>query len=335
MGTAGWAVPSNENNPSGIQVEVHGVRIIKPAPEGNDSLRAFFWEAGTAVGLLFTVPKGGLLKIDSDASKVTEFVDNKGTDLTKAFPPRKSFGRDKTAFSMMPKISKDTKQGSTEVVAPGLPAKGSTTLKLVGEAALQVATRKKDFVAAAVALNSGSSVNAGPIPLTIKSAGKQESGDSVFSVTLQAKQSLDSIVDIQFFDAQGKKIESRRSQTLRTGLTNNVTVSWTYDLERKVDSAKIVITHWMDMRTVIVPFDMTIGIGLSAPGAQAEDVISLKSGKTLKGEVLEYDGETLRIRMANGKIRKGKVSSVKHIKFGVQVVCESDRAFTPRLIIII
>ncbi len=323
--TAGWAVPSNKNNPSGVKVEVHGVRIIKPAPAGGDSLRAFLWEDGTAVGLLFTVPKGGLLKIDTDSSKVTKFVDNKGTDLTKATAPRKSFGLKKTAFKTVAKISKDTKQGSAEVVAPGLPAKGSTTLKLVGEAALQMATRKKDFAAAAVALNAGNSVKAGPIPLTIKRAGKQEFGDSVFSVTLQAKQSLNSVADIQFFDAQGTKIESRRSESVRTGFADNVTVSWTYDLKRKVDSAKIVITHWMDMRTVTVPFDMTIGMGLSAPGAQAEDVVSLKSGKTLKGEVLEYDGETIRIRMANGQIRKGKVASVKHIKFGAPAVAQPSR----------
>lgn len=326
IGTVGWAVPSNKNNPSGVKVEVHGVRIIKPAPVGNDQLRAFHWEAGTAVGLLFTVPEGGLLKIDSKASKVTKFVDDKGTDLTKASAPKNSFGGNKTTFSMMPKVSKDTKQGSTEVVAPGLPATGSTTLKLVGEAALQLATGKKDFEAAAVALNAGSSVNAGPIPLTIKSAKQQqEFGDSVFSVTLQAKQSLDSIADIQFFDAQGKKIESRRNGAFQMGFMKNVTVSWTYDLKRKVDSAKIVITHWMDMRTVIVPFDMTISMGLSAPGAQAEDVVSLKSGKTLKGEVLEYDGEIIRIRMANGQIRKGKVASVKHIKFGAQAGVQPSR----------
>jgi len=263
IGIAGWGLAAGESTPSGVTVEVLGLRIVKPAPGSNDRLRAFNWRTpGTTVALLLTVPQGGLVAFDREASKVTAFIDDKGKDLTKS-EVKNNFGRDAAAFEMMPTISKDGKQCSAEVSAPGVPTRGCATLTVSGEAALQVATQKKDFTAEKVALKPGTRISAGAIGFTIERAGKPEWGDEDgFSVALQAKQKLDSIADVQFFDAAGKQIEANRTSTRSMESMNDVTVTWTYRLKSKVDSAKIVFWYWTDKRKITVPINLTIGMGL-------------------------------------------------------------------------
>lgn len=257
------AALAGEAAPAGITVTAQGLRIIKAPPGGNDKLRAFNWSPGTSVALLVTAPAGGLVSFDREASKVTAFTDDKGTDLTKSEAKQK-FMWDKTGFEMMPSFSDDGKQCATEVRAPGVPAAGATLLNVAGEIALQVATQKKDFAAENVALKPDTKIAAGPIPFTITKTGKPEWGgdDAAFAVTLEAKQDLHNVAEVQFFDAAGKKIEAKRGSSSRMGFMNNVTVTWEYNLKAKAETAKIVITYWMDMRQVSVPFALRLGVGL-------------------------------------------------------------------------
>jgi hypothetical protein len=54
---------------------------------------------------------------------------------------------------------------------------------------------------------------------------------------------------------------------------------------------------------------------LMAAEGLATDVITLKNGKTLTGEVTEYEEGILSIRTADGKVTKGKISAVQRIQF--------------------
>ncbi|MBN1669663.1 MAG: hypothetical protein JXR37_01435 [Kiritimatiellae bacterium] len=261
VGIAAWGVAANAAEPADVTVEVHGLRIVKPTPGGNQKMRAFNWSPGTTVALLLTVPGGGLLGLDPDASRVKAIMDDKGKDLSKPDVPSK-FGGNTPKFGMMPTVSEDGKLCSAELTAPGSPTKGATQLTIAAEVALWVATQKKDFTAEKVALKPGATISAGPIPFTIKSAGKPEWGDAALSVAIQAKKKLDDIADIQFFDAQDKKVDANRGQTESMGFGDRVTVTWTYALSRKVDSAKIVVSYWTDKHQVTVPLRMTVGMGL-------------------------------------------------------------------------
>ncbi|MCY3023220.1 MAG: hypothetical protein NTW87_29945 [Planctomycetota bacterium] len=258
-----WGIAAGESGPAGATVEAQGLRIVKPSPGGNDKLRAFNWFSGTTLALLVTVPQGGLVSFDRDASKVTSFADDKGKDLTKS-DGKGRFMSDKAGFEMMPNFSEDGKQCTTDVRAPGVPAQGATKLAVAGELVFQIATQKKDFAAENVALKADTKVAAGPIPFTITKVGKPEWGgdEAAFCITLEAKQDLSSVADIQFQDAAGKKIEGRRGSTSRMGFMNNVTITWEYNLKAKADAARIVITYWTDMKKVTVPFALNVGVGL-------------------------------------------------------------------------
>jgi hypothetical protein len=249
---------------TGVTVQAHGLRIVKPAPGGDDKLRAFNWFSGTSVSLLITAPQGGLLEVDRNASKLTAFTDDKGKDLTKAEDAKQQrFSRD-AGFSMSSNISEDGKVCVSEVDAPGVPSKGATVMTVTGTLVFRAATKKKDFTAENVALKAGSAIKAGSIPLTITKVGKPEWGgeDDAFAVTLEAKQDLSSIAGIEFFDAAGKKVESRRGSSSSMSFGDSVTITWEYNLKNKLNTAKIVISYWMDMKKLTVPVDLKVGLGM-------------------------------------------------------------------------
>ena len=247
----------------GVTVEAQGLRIVKPPAGGNDRLRAFNWFPGISVSLLVTAPQGGLLEIDRKASQVTAFTDDKGKDLTKPEDEKQRFHR-KVEFSMSPNISEDGKLCVTEVSAPAVPTKGATLLTVTGKLTLVTATRKEDFTAQSVALKAGSQIEAGAIPFTVKEVGKPKWGgdkDS-WSVTLEAKQDLASIAGIKFFDTAGKEVEAKRSSSSSMRFGTNVTITQSYRLKSKLDTAKVVVSYWMDMKKVTVPVDLKVGLGM-------------------------------------------------------------------------
>ncbi len=264
VGISSWGIAADNNSQSDITVDAHGLRIGKQVPGHNDDELTFDrMPSGTSVGLLIKVPQGGLVVFDSNSSKLKSFIDDKGKDLTKP-DIKKEFGL-LPPFEVVPHISEDGKLCRATITVPSLPAKDATKLIISGEVVLKIAAQKKDYSAEKVELKKDTKINAGPIPLTITRVGKPElsGGDYNFAIVLEAKQNLDSIADIQFFDAAGKKIESNRYGVSWDNLKpmNDYIVSWEYQLKDKLDSAKIVITYWDDMKTVVVPFNLKIGVG--------------------------------------------------------------------------
>ncbi len=241
-------------------VTVQGLRIVKPSPEGQDELRAFNWMPGTSVSMLVSVPQGGLIAVDDEACQLTMFLDDKRADLRKPQGKRTRFAPE-AGFGGMASISGDGKYCSIEVNAPGTPTEGATRLAVAGELVLAVATEKKDFTAKGVALKKGTKVEAGEIPFTISEVGKPDWGDEPLAVTLQAKQELGTIAQVRFLDGSGKEIESKRSSAMNMGFAGNMTVSWTYNLKKKVDNCDVVVTYWMDKKDVEVPFKHVISLG--------------------------------------------------------------------------
>jgi hypothetical protein len=258
--------------PPTITVTAQGVRVVKPPPGGDDTLRAFNDVSGTTVALLVTEPGGGLVVFDGDSSRVRSFVDDKGKDVTRREPRTKAGIRvpDSWVFGPVGTVSENHKYCSLEVKMPGIPTKQATTLTLSGTLVLKIAKEKKDFMADKVALHAGTRVNAGKIPLTIKRAGKPQFGgdDNPLEVEFHGTQNLDAITRIRFFDATGKEIEAGeagRSCGRSWGggsAPSDYDAAIAYRLKGAADTAKIVITYWTDMKEVAVPFNLKVTLGL-------------------------------------------------------------------------
>ena len=265
-------VSASHGAPPEVTVAVQGVRVVKPPPGGDDTLRAFHDVSGTTVALVVMEPGGGLVVFDGDSSRVTSFVDDKGKDLTKREPGTKVEIEvpESWAFGPVGTVSANRKYCSLEVNMPGTPTKQAAMLTLSGTLVFKIANEKKDFTAEKVALQAGTKVNAGNIPLTIKRAGKPRIGgdNNPIEIEFHGKQNLDAITSIRFFDAAGKEIEAGEAgRSFGKSLDgrsapSDYDATIEYRLKSAADTAKIVITYWADMKEVTVPFDLKVSLGL-------------------------------------------------------------------------
>ena len=239
------------------KVEVRGLRIVGDGyGEFMGGVRPFNWTKGVSLALLVTIPDGGLIAFDKDAGKVKALVDDKGTDLL----PGKKYG--KPGFGMMNSISKDGKACMVELEGGTLPAKGAKEIRASGTMVFKTGTKKQTFKQANVPLKAGTAVKAGPIPFTIKSAGKPQWGNQPLQITFKTHQKLDRVAEWKFYDAAGKEIKSSHGGTTTMSAFGKMNIDKSFNLAQKVDKVTIAITYWMDMKTVSVPFDLKVSMGL-------------------------------------------------------------------------
>ena len=238
------------------QVEVTGLRIVAPVAGGDKDARgAFFSSAGVTAVVMVTPVNNQIVSVEQSDSKVDSFVDNKGTDLlaTKSEDPF-----NKPGLGM---VDNKMTNATFEVQASALPAKGSTLLMIYGSLSAKVAAATRQFTQDNVAIQTNTSVILGDTKLTITAAGFGKSmwGDKdQFTVSFSSKTDVDSISTLEFFDAQGNKIDAHKSSW--GGGMGEYFVEYTF--KKSIDHAKIVATCWQDMKTVEIPFSLKTGLGL-------------------------------------------------------------------------
>lgn len=251
-----WAAETVEKPTVGVC----GVRVIGVGfKDGKDSEQlAFNSERGTAVAILVKLPSGGLIALDEAASKLATFTDDKGGSL---LSKQDSFGE---GFAAWPRVSKDGKAVIVEVSGKGLPGKGSRELRASGSLVFKTGTQKKTVSQKGVALKKGTKLDAGPVAITIKEAGKPQWGDEPLEVTFEMGKGGEAVAAVRFLDDQGKEIKSGESSS--GSMTSNgavVGVEKSYRLAKQVAVATVEITYWTDMKSVQVPFDLAVSVGLS------------------------------------------------------------------------
>ncbi|GJM23695.1 MAG: hypothetical protein DHS20C16_01100 [Phycisphaerae bacterium] len=247
-----------DDGASKTSVSPYGLRVVaKPVGGDNDMMRAFNSFEGTSIAMLVQQPAGGLISFDSDASKIESFTDDKGKDLLKS---SSDFGM--PALPMSPDISDGGKEVIIEVNGGQTPTKGATSLKVKGKLVFKAATQKKSYTHKNLEIKADATIEAGPIPLTIGSAGKPEWGEEPLEIVLKAKKRLDEVASIKFLDADGKEIESNESGSMTMAFGEDVSVERSYALGKKVDKVTVEISYWTDMKALEIPVDLTVSLGL-------------------------------------------------------------------------
>jgi hypothetical protein len=239
-------------------VQVTGLRVItQPEDSKNNFNGALQAPSGVAVEARLTPPAGKIIGIDQFASKLDSFTDDKGTDLL-AVKSENPFN--KPGFGMMD-YSKNT-YATVTMQAAGLPAKGATSLNLTGKVALQVADGTNQFTLANVELKAKTAFNLGDLAMAISNVGTNRNSwgakEYPYSVTFTSLRDLQTIANLEFFDAQGNPIKARKS-------------SWgggfggymmEYEFAKQADRVKIIATCWQGLDTVEVPISIKTGLGL-------------------------------------------------------------------------
>jgi len=239
-------------------IKVAGIRIVAPALDGKpDSRGAFFSPPGVTVTAIVQPPAGKIVSIDQFNSKLDAFNDDKGTDLlaTKSEDPF-----NKPGINMI-NVNEGGATANMDFQAAGLPAKGAAALNISGKLSAKVAAGTKQFTMESVDIKTNASFTCGDLPLKITAAGFGKamfSNEKEFSVTFSSSGDLEGIATLEFFDAQGGKIEARKSSW--GGGMGTYFVEYVF--KASLDHAKIVATCWQDLKTVEVPFSIKTGVGL-------------------------------------------------------------------------
>jgi hypothetical protein len=247
-----------------VNVEVRGLRVVGEAyGDSMQGLRAFNWSKGTSLALLAVFPEGGIISFDSEASKLERFGDDKGTNLLEEPKSGEStFFQSKPGFGMMASVSEDGKACMIELDSPAVPAKGAARIDASGSLVFKCGSKKKTFTHENVAFKVGTKVEAGAVPLEVTKVGEPEWGDDPLQITLKATQDMSKVAAIAFFDGNGNAIESSDAGWTSMRSFNVVSIEKSFNLKKKVDSATIAVTYWVDMRDEEIPFKVTASLGL-------------------------------------------------------------------------
>ena len=240
------------------RVEVSGLRVVAAPPAGSkdDSHGAFFQAPGVTVVATLTPPAGNIVSIKQSDSKLDSFTDDKGTDLL-AVKSGNPFNR--AGFGVM-----DSKgaYATVELQVAGLPAKGATTLNIIGKVGLQTASQTNQFTVENLEVKTNTAFTLGDLPVVISNVGTNRNPwmakEYKYSITFSSPRDLESISSLEFFDGQGKKIEARKS-SWGGGFMGYM---MEYNIKQNVDHVKLVATCWQDLKTVEVPLAIKTGLGL-------------------------------------------------------------------------
>lgn len=241
------------------QWNVQVVAVMVVAPDGGkDNSRSFCWKPGTTVSASLTLPAGKIVKLNQEESKLISFTDDKGTDLMAGPQSQDPFNKPGISFQ-----SSDSGASSAifDLKASGQPAKGATMLNISGTLNAQIAGSTKQFAVENVEIKTNVSFSLGDLPVMISEAGTNRNAWSAkeykYSVTISSLRNLDSISSLEFFDANGNKIEAVK----RSWGGGFLGYMIQYDVKQNMDHAKIVATCWQDLKTVDVPISIKTGVG--------------------------------------------------------------------------
>ena len=235
-------------------VEVRGLRLVGEA-YGDEwrGLRAFNWTPGTSVAVLVQRPAGGIIDMDEDKSKIAALTDDKGTNLLEG-------GKFGTMGFSFTNVAEDSRALMTELKGPKVPAAGATKINAEGTLVLLAATEQKTVKTDVGPVEKGRKLKAGPFEWEITKAGAAEGRDE-FTFTLTSHKALRAVKEMKFVDDEGNelKVQGRGTWTVHR---EQVRVDSNYAISKAPANLGIVVTYWVDMQEVEVPFDLSTGIGL-------------------------------------------------------------------------
>src|SRR4051812_44904654 len=190
-------------------VRVASLQLQKKLNDRESSLVMGAWP-GTTVTLILSQPDKFVIGVDENASKLTSFIDDRGTNLAKAEGNSSSW-----ISAIFSKISEDGKLVAAPIRSNATPAAGAREITLKATVVLRCGgaektTEQKDVPLAA----AGTKIPAGPVTLAIAKSNKNAGNELVGaqkSVTLTSTTPLDAIKSIVFLDQAGNEIRSHES----------------------------------------------------------------------------------------------------------------------------
>lgn len=244
----------------GPAADVVGVAVAAPTPDGKGQSAVF----GRRPGVEITVIATGNLKVlayDPASSKLSSFVDDKGTDLSKTegwgdLPWLSPFysGSSSSADEPEPPFS-------FSIVSSVMPAKGATTLTLDATIGLITGTDLKTDETKDVALTKGTKLKLGNIDVELSDVGKSYD-EKQTTLAFSTSSRLDAIQSVEFVDAAGKPIPSDENGRSTMSMNGDSTYSISYAVPHGTTKATLRVKYYATSKVVPLTIKRTIGVGL-------------------------------------------------------------------------
>ena len=245
------------------QVSAAAIRIVGLGLGANGSeLRPFNESPGTVVVLAVQAPRGnGIVLIDSRASQIDSFADDKGQSLLEE-------GR----IGTFPRIAEDGSAALVEAEVRARPSAGAASLSLQGSIAMTLAAGSKPTRVANVRLIEGQTFRVGTATMTVGEVSTEEESTKI-TIGL-TRTVLNTIREVRFFDAKNAPIESRRTSS---GYMNEK-AEVQFDAKTKEKTVIVEFELWQNQRVVKAPFTAQVGLGVAAgPRASGSSDAPVKS----------------------------------------------------------
>ena len=238
------------------KIDVLSVSVGKKLTQAQKDVFLFTSE-GTRLQMSISLPGRTFIGEARDECKFGKFTDDKGTEL---FAPLGHVPEtDDWLGTFGPKFSSDGKLCGLQIEAPGLPAKDATKLQFAGTLVLRCGLMPKSIEQKNIALKKGAKITVGPVPFEIVNA-KVEGNDT--KVELKANKTLERIIKIAFFNAQGKEIKSDREGYESGSIFGSYTINQYFVLSGKPTVINVKISYFDKVENVTVPVNVEAGLGL-------------------------------------------------------------------------
>ena len=255
--SAGSASAADVTAPGNLQF----IALKVVAPDGGKDNRSYCWKPGVTVSVTYAPTAGKIVKFNENDSKIDTFTDDKGTDLMAGPPSQDPFNKPGINY-----MSTGSEGGESSIIldlkSSGQPAKGAATFTITGKLNLQIVASTNQFTADNVAIKTNASFSLGDLPVVISEAGTNQNPWAAkeyhYSITISSLRDMDSISTLDFYDAQGHKVDALK-RSWGGGFLGSMIQ---YDLKQNLDHAKIVATCWQRLQTIDVPFTVKTGAGL-------------------------------------------------------------------------
>jgi len=217
---------------------------------------------GTTVTFLVTYTGDRLLKFDPEASRITVFSDDRGSDLMERCNPYHSQILEQRTGRV---VSSDGKHATVDLHVKMLPTPGARELHVKGALVFKRGGELKT-VRGPVVLEAGARAEVGPFAIRVTHVEIERYGDPHLD---QANNKIhfefeiqdpDTIKSFKLVDAFGVVISSSRGYGRHT--TNERTIyKVTEAVRRDTRSATIELSYFGDSGVVEAPLDATVSIG--------------------------------------------------------------------------
>ena len=256
---AGPPAPATQPAAGKPAVKVVGLSIALPDKSGEPGRSmAFGVLPGTAVFFSISDNNRFFVKLDTEASKLESFTDDKGMNLLKQEGWAGSMG-----FGSFPKIAKDGHTCALDVHVNNPPSPGARELTIKGRAVLLCGGPIKQAQQKDVALTKGTKVSAGAFEADISDVREENYGNGkVTMVAFKGDKSPDAVKSVTFLGPDGKAVESDLTMTGHMGFAGSGSYMQEYSLKSKPDAVTIVVDYFQTMDKLEVPIDATVSVGL-------------------------------------------------------------------------